>query len=259
MELDLTSPVERARLRRDFTGPVRVAVRGRPGTGRDTVARALRVRLALTPIGPGDDDSDADIWVHVVVGWPRRVDRELIAALPTDRSVVVLGKADTLGSFELAQQTAAEMSQALGRPVTAIMPLLACADIADDEFDLLTQMLRDGEDVPSMAAEFITGGREEAALRTGMLRRLDQFGISTALDLMHDAAERGTDLERVALSAAVAQLGGVDDLRPQIASMTPAVRTARLARLDALLGVGEHDPDTRAAVREEIEQSLVSA
>ncbi|GGF14076.1 hypothetical protein [Williamsia phyllosphaerae] len=240
------------RAARELDVRLRVAVRGRAGTGRDTMARAVRRQLGVTPIGPGDDDTDADVWLYVLVGWPRPADRVALRGLPPERTVLALGKADTLGSWDDAAQTADACARDLGRSVRPTMPLLACADLVDDEFELLAQMLRDDEPMPSMAAHFISGDRAERTLRIGLLRRLDQFGILSALDLLEAAAEAGSPLDRPALEALLHRQSGVSALADPLAATLDAVRLRRLHRVVASL-------DRVAAsgtARDEIEHTL---
>ncbi|MCP2176371.1 hypothetical protein [Williamsia maris] len=240
------------RAARELDGRLRVAVRGRAGTGRDTMARAVRERLAVTPIGPGDDDTDADVWLYVLVGWPRPADRVALRRLPPERTVLALGKADTLGSWEDAEETARACARDLGRSVHPTMPLLACADLVDEEFELLAQMLRDDEPMPSMAAHFITGDRAERTLRTGLLRRLDQFGILSALDLLEAGADADTPLDRRALEYLLHRQSGIPGLAAPLAATLDAVRVRRLHGVVGLL-------DRVAAsgtARDEIEHTL---
>lgn len=168
----------------DLHGPLRVAVTGRYGTGRDTVARAVRRVFDVSPIGPGDDDVDADAWLYVLAGWPRPDDLAALDHLDPERSLVILGKADTLGSWPAARRRAAECSDELGRPVLALMPLLAVADLGEVELDLLTSLARAGEGVPPMQATFVdAGGPHQRLGRIALLRRLDAYGIACVLAL----------------------------------------------------------------------------
>ncbi|PYE18142.1 hypothetical protein DFR67_105287 [Williamsia limnetica] len=183
----------------DLHGPLRVAVTGRHGTGRDTLARAVRRVFDVSPIGPGDDDADADAWLYVLAGWPRPDDMDALSRLDPDRCQVILGKADTLGSWPAARVRACECAEKLGQPVLALMPLLAVADLGDPEVDLLTSLARAGEVVPPMQATFVdAGGPHQRLGRVGLLRTLDAYGIACVLALFVDgpieAAELGAQL-----------------------------------------------------------------
>jgi hypothetical protein len=220
---------------RVLDGPPRVAVRGRPGTGRDTLARALRVRFGVAPIVPGDDLTDADIWCVALVGWPRSEDVAALRRLPADRTLVVLTKADTLGDPEAARVRAQECAAVLGVPVHPVSAVLGCVDLSDDEFVFLQTMADAGEPVPSMAATFVAGDGDERRLRTGLLRRLDQYGLLVAVDEIALAREEGRRLDLPGLHSLLIAESGFTELRPVLDAMTPAVQAHRRAVVCGLL------------------------
>ncbi|AZG46364.1 hypothetical protein [Gordonia insulae] len=246
---------------RRYSRPLQVQVCGRPGTGRDTVARALRERLAVTAIGPGEVEEgvdDADLWIHVLTGPPRRGDHETLSTLPRDRTIVVLGKADTHGDREISEAVAAGCADRIGAPVVPVSQLLACADLSDEEFDFLHRLVVAGETMPSMAGHFLTGslaGRptppgaepflgNERSLRAGLLRRIDQHGIDLALGLIVDGDPAGADV--TALNAALRARSGVDRLVGPIRERIGLVRHWRLVELRSRLEVAAargHDRD----------------
>ncbi|MYR07177.1 hypothetical protein GTV32_13065 [Gordonia sp. SID5947] len=227
---------------RRYGRPLQIWVGGRPGTGRDTFARALRERLSVTTIGPGAGemaDADADLWMYVLSGPPRAADRAAVAALPADRSVVVLGKADTQGAGAAAADLAAGCAARLGVPVLAVSQLLACADLSDAEFDFLHRLSAAGVRMPSMAGQFltITPGRDpdaaplfpgdERALRAGLLRRIDRRGIEIALDLL--ATDDPVVVDAATLNATLQARSGIEQLVPLIRERVDIVRHRRLA------------------------------
>ncbi|MGZ8177454.1 hypothetical protein ACXVUM_05940 [Williamsia sp. SKLECPSW1] len=230
------------RARRVLEGPVRVAVRGRPGAGRDTLARALRDRLGVAPIVPGDDLDDADVWCHALVGWPRSEDLAALRRLPADRTVVVLTKADTLGDPDAARDRAQECAAVLGTPVHPVSAVLGCVDLSADEVTFLQAMADADEPVPSMAATFVSGDGEERRLRTGLLRRVDQYGLLVAVDELALARDDGRRLDAAALNRLLAQESGVAALRPVVEAMRPAVerhrRQVALGLLDRIAASG---------------------
>lgn len=235
------------RARRVLDGPPRVAVRGRPGTGRDTLARALRDRLGVAPIVPGDDLDDADVWCHALVGWPRSEDAAALRRLPADRTVVVLTKADTLGDPDLAAARARECAAVLGVPVHPVSAVLGCVDLSSDEVAFLHGMVDADEPVPSMAATFVSGDGDERRLRTGLLRRLDQYGLLVALDEIALAREEGRRLGARDLYRLLVAESGFAALRPVLDSMGAAVdahrREVAAGLLDRLAATGvERDP-----------------
>lgn len=130
--------------------PLRVAVRGRPGVGCRTVARALQGAgsssgMTVTPQARAAD-SDVDLVVYVTVEVVKPEDREAIAA--TRRPVVaVLNKADLAGPLSgagpivMAQARCAQFSTLLGVPMESMIGLLAVAAL-DDLDDTLRAVLR---------------------------------------------------------------------------------------------------------------------
>lgn len=247
-----------------------VAVSGRPGVGRDTMTRALRQRLSIAALGPGEDEdatADVDLWLHVVVSAPRAADHEALALLPADRTIVVLGKADTHGDPTVANAAAASAAAALRRPVLPVSGLLACADVTADEWDYLRSLVADGVEMPSMAGHFLVGppGSRTRALRLALLRRLDQFGIDTALGLFTDHPDVIPDVD--SLNTALHRCSGISALTPLIAEHVDRVRywrgtdlRAGLERVAADLTHDQpahaHPTDSALVDRDQIERLL---
>ncbi|WCB38026.1 hypothetical protein [Gordonia polyisoprenivorans] len=238
---------------RDHRRALTIAVTGRPGTGRDTMTRAVRERLRVGALGPGEDHDaidGADLWVHVIVAAVRPADHEILASLPVERTIVVLGKADTHPDPRDAAHAAADAARILGRPVTAVSALLACADVTEAEWTFLADLVARDEQMPSMAGHFLVGdpGGRERTLRRGLLRRLDRFGIETALDLMGAGVVADAD----GLNATLHRLSGIEALVPTVAACVGAVRARREGvvrdRLEGLAVAG--------VAREGIEQLL---
>ncbi|GAB89530.1 hypothetical protein [Gordonia rhizosphera] len=264
---DLVAPTSAARADLEAAGrryarPLHVEICGRPGTGRDTLARAMRERLAVSAIGPGESTgpaADADLWIHLLGGPPRRADHDLLSSLPADRTIVVLGKADTHGEPSVAAAVAADCARSLGVEVPAVSPLLACSDLADEEFVYLRRLAAAGAKMPPMTGRFLTGtlaegpdrpgsepsGGDERALRTGLLRRIDRFGIATALRLIAAGGPAGGSAG--ALNRALHELSRLDRLVPPIRGRVERVRFWRLAELRAALELTAargHDRET---------------
>lgn len=239
---------------RRYLSGLSVAVVGRAGVGRDTMARALRERLSVAALGPGEDETliaDADLWIQVILGVPRADDWDLWAQLPPDRRIVVLGKADTVGDAATVAAVTAEISAVMGVAVIPISALLACADVTENEWEFLRELSAAGEQVPSMAGYFLLGdmGSRERTLRRALLRRLDQFGIETALDLMET---RGAVTDAAELNTALHHYSGITAVRAAIADRVDRIRHWR--------GIAVRDRLERAAAdacaRDEIERLL---
>lgn len=244
-----------------YTRPLQVQVCGRAGTGRDTLARALREQLSITAIGPGEADEgyvDADLWMYLLTGPPRGADHRGLAALPGDRTIVVLGKADVHGDPEEAELLAARCAQRIRQPVHAVSPLLACADLRDDEFAFLRRLVAAGAEMPSMAGHFLTdtiAGRptpagappflgDERALRAGLLRRVDQYGIDRALTFIADGRPAGADV--AALNLELRAMGRMAVLLEPVRRRVEQVRYWRAMELRAAvarIAARGHDRD----------------
>ncbi|PXW35727.1 UNVERIFIED_CONTAM: hypothetical protein DES50_101674 [Williamsia faeni] len=232
----------------DLHGPLRVAVTGRFGTGRDTVAAALRRRFDVSPIGPGDDAEDADAWLHVLAGWPRADDVAALAGLDPRRSLVLLGKSDSLGSWPAARARADECALELGRQVIPVMAMLAIADLGDEEMDMLAAMAAAGEAVPPMQATFIdAGGPGQRLQRIALLRRLDAYGIAAAIAVLGNAPCSADELAELLM-----QRSGLDALADPLRVFAAAAAVTRLRLVAAELEIIA----AQGVLRDEIEDLL---
>ncbi|HMS77236.1 hypothetical protein [Gordonia sp. (in: high G+C Gram-positive bacteria)] len=243
---------------RESRRPVSVAVTGRPGTGRSTMVRALRRRLSIdsrvlpevavdaSVSGPGM--SGPDLWCHVLSGPPRAADRRVVDALPVDRIVVVLTKADVYGPVPDpgpvpvfapdAVVTAARCARELDRPVHPVSALWAVADPGRPQLELLAALAAAGETVPELAGHFTTptgvrdiGPGDEEKLRIGLLRSMDRWGVELVTRELA-AGRIGPDVAQIAglLHAA----SGLGALAGVITACAPAVAAARDRRLGAV-------------------------
>jgi hypothetical protein len=216
----------------DLHGPLRVAVTGRFGTGRDTLARALRQSFDVSPIGPGDNTDDADAWLYMLAGWPRPDDVAAIDDLDPRRSLVVLGKADSLGSWPAARDRASDCANVLGRPVVAVMPLLAVPDLRQDDVDFLTALATAGRSVPPMQAEFVdAGGAHERLQRLALLRRLDAYGVACALALIGQRSLGDDQLTADELNTQLHQRSGIDTLSGALTGFAAVADERRVRRV----------------------------
>ncbi|MEO9326327.1 hypothetical protein [Gordonia aurantiaca] len=227
---------------RRFLRPLHVHVVGRPGTGRDTMVRALRERLRLTVTGPAEESAaggsdtgrsgvvaEADLWLLLLAGPVRRADHDLWRSLPRERTLVVLGKADTHEDWDTAIEVAGQCSTRLGAPVHVVSQLLACADLDDRLFAALTALAGAGADMPSMAGRFLMGrpGSEEREVREALLRRIDAFGIDTALSLLAQGSASAADA--ATLNRTLHALSGLAELAGPIGERVEPVRRRRTA------------------------------
>jgi hypothetical protein len=235
------------RLTSRLRSPVRVAVQGRDGVGRATVAGALLrhgVQVAR-------DIAHADVRVLVIAEVLKPEDR----VTPTDPpTLIVLNKADLVGSarggaMETAHRRAAEVRAATGVPTVPLVGLLAEAALAplDDE---LVRALRAMVTVPAdlSAVDAFVGAEHPVprAVRERLLARLDRFGVAHAVVALASGADP-TDLP-----ALFGVVSNVDAVLAALESVGAPVRYARLLsarseltslavqfddrRVDALLG-----------------------
>ncbi|MGZ6778217.1 MAG: hypothetical protein ACXVGO_04385, partial [Mycobacterium sp.] len=144
------------RLIDDVRGPVRVAVRGRDGVGRGTVAAALS-DAGVTVCEGG---TPADVDVVVVAEALKPEDRAMIradSACSADLRrpvIVVLNKADLTGfgaggPIAMADRRAAESEALTGVPTVAMVGLLAVAALDDELVDALRVLTVEAADLTS--------------------------------------------------------------------------------------------------------------
>ena len=207
-----------ARLRR----PIGVAVAGRAGVGRDTVAAALRdhgVTIAA-------DAAAADVQVLVIAEALKPEERAMAA---TDRpTLIVLNKADLTGSrsggaLPNAHRRAADVQRRTGTPTVAMVGLLAATTALDDDLvAALRTLVSTAADLGSVDA-FARGehpvGRD---VRTRLLERLDRFGIAHAVLAMARGADPTT------LPTVLQRLSNVDAVLARLRAAAAPVRYRRL-------------------------------
>jgi hypothetical protein len=193
---------------RRLTRPTRVRVVGRPGTGRATVAAALRGTGAHTLTGA--DAGPDDVTVLVVAETVKPED------MTTQAALVVLNKCDLLGPG--AARQVAEIRRRTGRPTVPLNALLATAEL--------------DEALVAALQETAAGSAPDAVTRDRLLATLDRFGVArltAALRAGHDAAS---------LPELIRRLSGIDEVLTALTVVTARVRYLRaeaaLAELRAL-------------------------
>ncbi|HEV7420378.1 MAG TPA: hypothetical protein VGO30_11075 [Mycobacterium sp.] len=210
------------RLRR----PVGIAVVGRAGVGRSTVADALRDRGVAVAVHAHAAD------VHVLVIAEEIKPEERVLAVTDRPTLIVLNKADLTGSrsggaLPNAHRRAAQVRERTGTPTVAMVALLATTTALDaDLVDALRTLVSTPADLASVDA-FSSGdhpvGRD---VRTRLLERLDRFGIAHAVL----ALARGAD--PVTLPTLLHRLSNVDAV---LAALSAAAAPVRYRRLRAAL------------------------
>ena len=242
--------------------PLRVVVRGRPGVGRRTVARALDragcaagISATTGASASARDVGDADIVVYVTAEVVKPEDGEAIAAAGRP-ALAVLNKADLVGSLSgrsgdgpivAARMRCAEFSALVGVPMEPMIGLLAVAAIDDLDTSLwaaLRVLAADPSGPTSHNVFFqdLFEGSFDGFLaannpvptdvRLRLLDALDLFG--TALGIA--AVRRGGTPARV--RALLRRVSGVDAVLSKIAAVGAEVRYRRVlaavAELEAL-------------------------
>jgi hypothetical protein len=202
--------------------PIEVAVIGRTGVGRATVAAALRERGVL--VGP--DDAAADVRVLVCAEALKPEEHALAATGPP--TLIVLNKADltgsrSVGALRTAKLRAAEVQALTGTPTVAMVGLLAVTTTLDGSLvDALRTLVTTPADLSSVDA-FVRGdhpvGSETRAL---LLEQLDRFGTAHAVV----ALAGGTD--PADLPALLQRLSNVDDALTRLEAVSAQVRYRRL-------------------------------
>jgi hypothetical protein len=205
--------------------PLRVAVCGRRGVGRSTLARALaRVGVTVRPA------AEADVDVYVIAEVVKPEDRDAIgaAARPV---VAVLNKADLIVTTEpgvhphgptgAARDRCARLSAHTGVPILPVVGLLAVAALDDLLDDTLWAGLRALASRPAGAPS-----------APELLDTLDVFGVEQAVAAIRNGSTR--DHTRALLR----RLSGIDDVVGAIESVGAQIRYRRVldavAELEAL-------------------------
>ncbi|KZS86214.1 hypothetical protein B4U45_15785 [Mycobacterium persicum] len=172
--------------------PLRVAVRGRPGTGCRTVAHALRGAGLAASVSPVSPASVADVQLYVLAEALKPEDRDAIAAVRDAGQplVIVLNKADLsgfggAGPMAAAQTRCAHFSALVGLPVVPMIGLLAAAafdDLDETCWPALRALAAHPDGLTCLGGSFDGFLAAELTVSTPMrmrlLEALDLFGIA---------------------------------------------------------------------------------
>jgi hypothetical protein len=206
---------------RRIAAPLRVAVRGRDGVGRDTVASALAAAgVTVTP-----DDEVADVQVVVIAETLKPEDR---AMLRVDRpTLMVLNKADLTGfvaggPLALAHRRAADYRALTGVPTVPMVALLATADLDGELMSALHALVRMPADVTSTDAFVQAEHPLSREVRRRLLDTLDRFGTA------HAVVAIGEGANAAALRALLRRLSQVDRVVAQLDAAGAPVRYRRM-------------------------------
>lgn len=220
--------------------PVRVAVCGRRGVGRSTVA------AALADAGVAVTADVADITVLVVAETLKPED--LIVANRSDRpTVVILNKADLsafgdAGPMATAQRHATALRALTDAPTVPVVGLLARAEL-DDELMTALQTLVDAPANLTSTDAFVHSEHPlSSEIRNRLLDALDRFGIAHAVL----AVEGGADL--AAVRVLLRRTSRIDEAVAQVTASGAAIRYRRVrAGIDELRSLAMRSGDQQLA------------
>lgn len=209
-------------------GPLSVAVRGRQGVGRSTVAAALSdVGLSVT-----DDDTTPDVGVVVVAEAVKPEDRAMLGSWrPRCPMVVVLNKADLAGfgaggPLGVADRRAVELQAMTGVPTVPMVGLLATAVLDDELLGALRVLAAEPADLTSADAFVSAQHSVPRDVRARLLNTFDLFGIAHCVLALRQGPDSG---------ALAALLRGLSRLDRVVAQVTAAGAQVRYQRMQAAL------------------------
>ena len=218
----------------EIRSPLRVAVRGRDGVGRGTVAAAL----AGAGVTVADGGTTADVDVVVVAEAFKPEDRAMLEGRPT---LVVLNKADLAGfgaggPIGVADRRAAEIQTLTGVPTVSMVGLLAVATIDAELVDALRVLTAEPADLTSTDGFLSDGHSLPRDVRARLLECLDLFGIAHSVL----ALRQGTD--GAELPAGLRRLSRIDRVVARLAAAGAEVRYRRVrSMLTRLHTLAAHD------------------
>ncbi|MFI5506497.1 hypothetical protein ACIA48_03450 [Mycobacterium sp. NPDC051804] len=207
---------------RRASAPVRVAVCGRPGVGRTTVAAALAdAGFVLT-----GDDATADIAVLVIAETLKPEDQA--AANRSDRpTLVILNKADLSafgggGPMAAAQRHAAAIRALTVAPVVPIVGLLATVVLDDELMAALRALVHAPADLSSIDAFVHSDHPLPGEIRRRLLDALDRFGVAHAVLAVEDGADAA------AVRALLRRTSRIDEAVAQLTAVCAPIRYRRM-------------------------------
>lgn len=215
--------------------PVRVAVSGRHGVGRSTVAHALGRAGDMRGTVTVTTSRKADVDVYVTAEVVKPEDRAAIAAAARP-ALAVLNKADLIanspsGLYPHAAKTrCAQLSALIGVPIEPVVGVLAVAaldDLVDDTLWAALQVLANRPADLNSPDAFVAGEHPvPAELRRRLLDTLDLFGVAQAVAAIRRGATRAET------RGLLRRLSCIDDVIDKIGSVGAQVHYRRV--LDAV-------------------------
>lgn len=195
----------------------RAQVAGRARSGRTTVARALGLQQAVetAPVDePGFPDPvlDADIVVYVLASTPSPGDRRLLGSLRPERTILVVNKADAIGTgWADAVGAARQFGREFRLPAFPMVGSLAARTVSgafqETDLALLRRLAQSGIAAALSAEAFVSPAvGPDTVERTELLERWDLYGLACVLA----ALEREPDLAPQTVLQILHTVSGVD-------------------------------------------------
>jgi hypothetical protein len=214
---------------RRIAAPLRVAVRGRDGVGRATVAAAL----TAAGVTVSSDESAADVNAVVVAEALKPDDLSLLGP-PQMPAMIILNKADLTGfgaggPLAVAHRRCADYRALTGVPAVPMVGLLATAELDDEIAGALRVLVDEAADLSSTDTFVQCEHPLPQAVRQRLLSTLDRFGVAHAVLAIGD----GADIP--ALCALLRRLSLVDRVVAHLDAAGAPVRYRRLRRAVAEL------------------------
>ncbi|MBF6296249.1 hypothetical protein IU459_01670 [Nocardia amamiensis] len=179
--------------------PPRIQVTGRAHAGRTTVLHALALLSAVEtdPVdepGAHDPELDADIVVYVLSAAPTPADRRVLATLPPQGTVVVLNKADAIGSrWGDAVAAAEQYGRELRVPVVPVVASLAvrtrAGAMTGADLALLRKLATEADPALVLSPDLFVAPGPDVAEREQLLQRWDLYGVVCACTALRHEPE----------------------------------------------------------------------
>lgn len=213
---------------RRLATPLRVAVSGRRGVGRGTVARALAQAGDLRGTTTLTRASDADVDLYVLADAVKPEDRVAIGSAKRPL-LAVLNKADLIATTEsgrhshgpttAARARCVRLSARAGTSIEPVVGILAVDGLIDDALWAGLRILAGGHPV-------------DAKLRRRLMGTLDEFGVAQATAAIRRGATRAD------VVALLRGLSCIDEVVDKIEALGAPARYQRVldavAELEAL-------------------------
>ncbi|MCM6777460.1 hypothetical protein NDR87_29070 [Nocardia sp. CDC159] len=246
--------------------PVRIQVTGRARAGKSTLLHALALIAAeeTAPVdepGRADPVLDGDLVVYVLAAVLQPADRRVLTALPADRTLVVLNKADAIGSrWSDAVAAAERYARELGLPVLPVVATLAAHarahTPAEDDLRTLRRHVHRTDPAFTLSPELFAAAAAgpDVADRQALLDRWGLYGVACALTALRHDPELGPRPLLQLLHAA----GGIEPVHALVHARYEQIVARRGGELlDELTRLAARViPDTGARAREVIEDYL---